>query len=49
MEKLLSTFEKLQEEVIDKQKFCHLASKVANWDDFGIRQAHYLALDKNEK
>ena len=49
MENLLSVFEKPQEEVIDEQKFRHLASKVAIWDHFDIPQAHYLALDKNEK
>ena len=49
MENLLSAFEKPQEEVIDEQKFLPLASKVAIWDHIGIPQAHYLALDKNEK
>ena len=49
MENLLSVFEKLQEEVIDELKLYHLASKVAIWDHFGIPQAHYLALGKNEK
>ena len=49
MAKLLSIFEKRQEEVIDKQKLRHLASKVAIWDNFGIPQSHNLALDKNEK
>ena len=49
MENLLSIFEKLQEEVIDVQKLRHLASKVAIWDHFGIPQAYYLAVDKNEK
>ena len=49
MENLLSVFEKPQEEVIDELKLCHLASKVAIWDHFGIPQAHYLALDINEK
>ena len=49
MENLLSAFEKPQEEVIDEQKLRCLASKVAIWDNFGISQAHYLALDKNEE
>ena len=49
MEKLFSVFVKPQEEVIDEQKLRQLASKVAISDHFGIPQAHYLALDKNEK
>ena len=50
METLLGIFgKKLQEEVIDEQKLHYLASKVAIWDHFGIPQAHYLALDTNEK
>ena len=49
MENLLSVFEKPQEEVIEEQKLRHLALKVAIWDHSGIPQAHYLALDKNEK
>ena len=50
METLLGIFEKKQqEEVIDEQKLRYLASKVAIWDHFGIPQAHYLALDANEK
>ena len=50
MENLLRIFEekKAQEERIDEQKLRYLASKVAIWDHFGI-QAHYLALDTNEK
>ena len=48
---LLSIFEekKAGEKVIDDQKLCYLASKVAIWDHFGIFQAQYLTLDKNEK
>ena len=49
MENLLCVFEKSQEEIINEQKLPHLASKVAIWDHFDIPQAHYLALDKNEK
>ena len=49
MENLLSVFEKAQEEVIDELKLRHLASKVAIWDHFAIPQAHYLAVNKNEK
>ena len=50
MDNLLSIFErKAQEECIDEQKLQYLASKVAIWDHFGIPQAHYLALDTNEK
>ena len=50
METLLGIFEKKQqEEVIDEQKLCYLASKVDIWDHFGIPQAHYLALNTNEK
>ena len=49
MENLRRVFEKPREEVIDEQKLHHLASKVAIWDHFGIPQAHYLALNKNEK
>ena len=50
METLLGIFEKKQqEEVIDEQKLCYLASKVDIWDHFGIPQAHYLALNTYEK
>ena len=50
METLLGVFgKKLWEEVIDEENFHYLASKVAIWDHFGIPQAHYLALDTNEK
>ena len=49
MESLLNVFKKPQEEVINKLKLCHLASKVAIWDHFGISQAHYFALNKDEK
>ena len=40
---------KAQEECVDEQKLCNVASKVAIWDHFGILQAQYLALDTNEK
>ena len=40
---------KTGEKVIDDQKLRYVASKVATWDHFGISQAHYLTLDKNEK
>ena len=40
---------KPQEECIDKQKLCYIASKVAIWDHFCIPQDQHLALDKNEK
>ena len=40
---------KTQEKVIDEQKLRYLASRVAIWDHFCIPQAHYLALDTNEK
>ena len=40
---------KAQEECIDEQKLCYIASKVAIWDHFCIPQDQYLALDKNEK
>ena len=50
METLLDIFgKKPQEEVIDEQKLRYLASKVGILDHFGIPQAHYLALDTNEK
>lgn len=51
MEGLLSIFEtKPQEEcVLEEQELRYLASKAAIWDHFGIPQAHYLALDTNEK
>ena len=50
METFLGIFgKKLREEVIDEENFHYLASKVAIWDHFGIPQAHYLALDTNEK
>ena len=32
-----------------EQKLCYIASQVSIWDYFGISQANYLALDKNEK
>ena len=40
---------KAQEECVDEQKLCNVASKVAIWDHFGIPQAQYLALDTKEK
>ena len=46
----MSSFEKkAQEECIDEHKLRYPASKVAIWDHFSIPQAHYLALDTNEK
>ena len=50
MENSQSIFEKkAQEECIDEQKLCYLASKVAIWDHFCIPRDYYLALDTNEK
>ena len=48
---LLSIFEEKNagEKVIDDQKLRYLASRVAIWYHFGISQAHYLTIDKNEK
>ena len=36
-------------ETTDEQKLCYIASQVYKWDYFGIPQANYLALDKNDK
>ena len=38
-----------EEPIIGEQKLCYIASKIFIWDFFGIPQANYLALDKNEK
>ena len=52
MERFLSIFKQKQElpvKTIDEQKLCYIASQVSISNYFGIPQANYLALDKNEK
>ena len=50
MEQYLNKKEPASEEpIIGKQKLCYIVSKISIWDFFGIPQANYLALDKNEK
>ena len=52
VECFLSIFEQKQElpeKTIDEQKLCYIASQLSISDYFGISQANYLALDKNEK
>ena len=46
---ILEQKQQAPEEAIDEQKLRYIASPVAIWDYFGIHQANYLALDKNEK
>ena len=46
---ILEQKQQAPEEAIDEQKLRYIASPVASWDYFGIHQANYLALDKNEK
>ena len=52
MDKFIGILEEKQqplEETIDGQKVWYIALQISIWDFFGITQANYLALDKNEK
>ena len=52
MDKFIGILEEKQqplEETIDGQKVWYIALQISIWDFFGIPQANYLALDKNEK
>ena len=52
MDRFLNILEENQptpEEIIDEAKLKYIASQISLWDFFGIPQANYLSLSKDEK